>query len=258
MTLTPEDVANKQFSSVRLREGYDMEEVDQFLDEVEQELARLLRENDDLRGRLTAAERAVGDSERKVSEAERRAVEAERRAGDAERRAVEAERQAAEAAMEAPPMQAPEEAAPEPVVQPEPEPEPVVPAEPEPVAAAAAAPVPAEPAARPAEAAAGILALAQRTAEEHVAEARAEADRILGEARTRADEITREAEETRRSTIGALEREKTEIEGRIGELKTFEREYRSRLRSYLEGQLRELDEQSGGLGAPQAESSFGG
>ncbi len=32
MTLTPEDVANKQFSSVRLREGYDMEEVDQFLD----------------------------------------------------------------------------------------------------------------------------------------------------------------------------------------------------------------------------------
>ena len=58
MPLTPEDVANKQFSSVRLREGYDMEEVDQFLDDVEQEIARLLRENDDLRGRLTAAERA--------------------------------------------------------------------------------------------------------------------------------------------------------------------------------------------------------
>ena len=233
MTLTPEDVANKQFSSVRLREGYDMEEVDQFLDEVEQELARLLRENDDLRGRLAAAERAVSESERKVSEAEGRAIEAERRA-------VQAERQVAEVAMEAPPLQAPMEATAEPLAVPEPQPLAV----PEPVATGETV--------RPTEAAAGILALAQRTAEEYVNEARAEADRMLGEARTRAEEITREAEETRRSTIGSLEREKSEIEGKIAELKTFEREYRSRLRSYLEGQLRELDEQSGGLGSAPA------
>ena len=49
MPLTPEDVSNKRFTPVRLREGYDMGEVDQFLDEVEAELARLTRENDDLR-----------------------------------------------------------------------------------------------------------------------------------------------------------------------------------------------------------------
>ncbi len=47
MPLTPEDVQNKEFTTVRLREGYDMQEVDEFLDEVEAELARLLRENDD-------------------------------------------------------------------------------------------------------------------------------------------------------------------------------------------------------------------
>ena len=35
MPLTPEDVSNKRFTPVRLREGYDMGEVDQFLDEVE-------------------------------------------------------------------------------------------------------------------------------------------------------------------------------------------------------------------------------
>jgi DivIVA domain-containing protein len=34
MPLTPEDVSNKRFTPVRLREGYDMGEVDQFLDEV--------------------------------------------------------------------------------------------------------------------------------------------------------------------------------------------------------------------------------
>ena len=39
MPLTPEDVSNKRFTPVRLREGYDMGEVDQFLDEVEAELA---------------------------------------------------------------------------------------------------------------------------------------------------------------------------------------------------------------------------
>ena len=53
MPLTPEDVSNKRFTPVRLREGYDMGEVDQFLDEVEAELARLTKENDDLRVQLS-------------------------------------------------------------------------------------------------------------------------------------------------------------------------------------------------------------
>ena len=55
MPLTPEDVSNKRFTPVRLREGYDMGEVDQFLDEVEAELERLLKENDDLRTKLTSS-----------------------------------------------------------------------------------------------------------------------------------------------------------------------------------------------------------
>src|SRR3954447_650858 len=56
MPLTPEDVSNKRFTPVRLREGYDMGEVDQFLDEVEAELARLTKENDDLRAKLSSAQ----------------------------------------------------------------------------------------------------------------------------------------------------------------------------------------------------------
>ncbi len=55
MPLTPEDVSNKRFTPVRLRDGYDMGEVDQFLDEVEAELERLLKENDDLRTKLTSS-----------------------------------------------------------------------------------------------------------------------------------------------------------------------------------------------------------
>ena len=54
MPLTPEDVSNKRFTPVRLREGYDMGEVDQFLDEVEAalddtNLGRLLEIYEELR-----------------------------------------------------------------------------------------------------------------------------------------------------------------------------------------------------------------
>src|SRR3954451_1684196 len=55
MPLTPEDVQNKRFSTVRFKEGYDEEEVDAFLDEVEAELRRLLGENTDLRSWPAAA-----------------------------------------------------------------------------------------------------------------------------------------------------------------------------------------------------------
>ncbi|HEX4658031.1 MAG TPA: DivIVA domain-containing protein, partial [Streptosporangiaceae bacterium] len=50
--MTPTDVRNKQFATTRLRPGYDEEEVDAFLDEVEAELERLIRENQELRAKL--------------------------------------------------------------------------------------------------------------------------------------------------------------------------------------------------------------
>ena len=52
MPLTPADVRHKQFSTTRLRPGYDEEEVDAFLDEVEVELDRLIKENEELRAKL--------------------------------------------------------------------------------------------------------------------------------------------------------------------------------------------------------------
>jgi DivIVA domain-containing protein len=62
MPLTPEDVANKQFTSTRLKPGYDETEVDEFLDEVEAELTRLYRENDELRSKVAAAGRGAPES----------------------------------------------------------------------------------------------------------------------------------------------------------------------------------------------------
>lgn len=52
MPLTAADVRNKTFTISRLRPGYDENEVDAFLDEIELELDRLVRENEELRARL--------------------------------------------------------------------------------------------------------------------------------------------------------------------------------------------------------------
>src|SRR6478735_1294970 len=156
MPLTPEDVSNKRFTPVRLREGYDMGEVDQFLDEVEAELARLTKENDDLRSKLSAAQSGSSPA-------------------------------AATAAI-------PVQKAPEP--EPEPEPEPVKEA-PAPVVAAAAAAGPetirVETVPQASNAAARLLEIATRNADELVDEAKNEADEIVGSARTRAERLEGEA-----------------------------------------------------------------
>ena len=48
--------------------------------------------------------------------------------------------------------------------------------------------------------------------------------------------------EQRAGTITAqLEQRKDALERRVEQLRTFEREYRTRLKSYLESQLRDLD-----------------
>ncbi len=156
MPLTPEDVSNKRFTPVRLREGYDMGEVDQFLDEVEAELARLTKENDDLRSKLSSAQSG--------------------------------------GAVAAPaPVKAPEP--PKEEKAPEPEPEPVRAPEPA-VVAAAASPVETikvETVPQASNAAARLLEIATRNADELVDEAKNEADRIVGEARTKAERLESES-----------------------------------------------------------------
>jgi DivIVA domain-containing protein len=228
MPLTPEDVSNKRFTPVRLREGYDMGEVDQFLDEVEAELGRLTKENDELRAKLAAAQ-----------------------AGGTVAFEPAAPVQAAE----------PE---PEPEREPEPEPEPT----PEPVAQpfAAAAPVETlkvETVPEASSAAARLLEIATRNADELVEDAKDQADRIIGEARTKAERVEVESKdkadrleadarrraemldsetaERRQQMFGELEQERDKLNAEVENLRSFEREYRARLKSYFTQQLEALE-----------------
>lgn len=64
MALTPEDVVNKKFQPTKFREGYDQDEVDEFLDEIIVEFRRLAQENEDLRQRLLASDGRIAELQR--------------------------------------------------------------------------------------------------------------------------------------------------------------------------------------------------
>jgi DivIVA domain-containing protein len=222
MPLTPEAVDNKEFTTVRLREGYDMQEVDEFLDEVAAELSRMYRENEELREKLGAVTQGGGIAS-----------------------SVET--------LGGPPRQA---------EGPKPPPSGQAPGAPAVTGA-------------PTEAAAKVLALAQKTADELVADAKLEADRLLADARQRADKIDsessakvskiendargradaleREAQQRHQQVVGKLESEREHLDSQVQNLKAFEREYRSRLKAYLESELRKLETSGVSDGAVAAE-----
>lgn len=202
MALTPEDVVQKRFQQTKFREGYDQDEVDDFLDEVVVELRRLIQEKDEVQQKLTAAEAKV------------------------------AELQSGGAAAPAAPAKA--EAAPAPVVAP------------------VAAPAP-ESTDNTAESSNNLLQLARRLHDEHVAEGAQRRDSLIAEGHATAARVVAEAEAKQRAQMQILEQERSVLEHKIDELRNFEREYRSQLRGYIEGQLKDLDASSSSS-APDAQA----
>lgn len=84
---------------------------------------------------------------------------------------------------------------------------------------------------------------ASATAERNamLAAAAAKRDEILTEAKERATGLVTEAEQRKAAVLEELGAQQALLERKVDELRTFERDYRATLRSYLEGQLAELD-----------------
>jgi DivIVA domain-containing protein len=193
MALTPEDVVNKRFQATKFREGYDQDEVDDFLDEVVVELRRLNQENEELRQRLAAAEA--------------RASEASKGAPAAPAPAAVYAAPAAPPPTVAVPTQAPQ----------------------------------AQSDLDEQTSTTNLLQLARRLHEEHVREGIEKRDALIAEGHATAARVVAEAEAKQRAQIGILDQERVALEKRVDELRVFEREYRQKLKSYIESQLRELD-----------------
>lgn len=211
MALTPEDVVNKRFQPTKFREGYDQDEVDDFLDEVVLELRRLNQENEELRQRLTGSEARI--------------AELQRGGGQSAGLAAQLQQQVPTAAAIAPTTGG-------------------LPYPSQSMDASALDPGNTN----------NLLQLARRLHEEHVREGIEKRDALIAEGHATAARVIAEAEAKQRSQISSLEQERALLEHSIDELRTFEREYRQKLRSYIEGQLAELTA-SGPVGSEAATAS---
>lgn len=103
------------------------------------------------------------------------------------------------------------------------------------------------------DASTGIIAVAQRVHDEFIAEGQAKGRQLVAEAEARAAQILTDAETSHREQLMRLSTERQALEGKIGELREFENAYRTQLRSYFEGQLRQLDSTQ----APSSSASLG-
>ena len=96
-------------------------------------------------------------------------------------------------------------------------------------------------------------ALEARTKAERLeTESKAKADRLEYDARARAQMLDAETTERRAQLFGDLEKERDKLNGEVENLRAFEREYRSRLRSYFTQQLESLENggKGGGVATP--------
>ncbi len=219
MTLTPEDVRKKTFTPVRLREGYDMGEVDQFLDEVEVELTRLQQDNEELQSKVTTPS-ATASTASTVEETSAQQDSAQTalplvrtipEASSAAARLLEIATQNAEQLV----FEAHGDAD-------------------------------------------KIVGEATVKAERLESESKEKAEVLEKEALSRAESLDRETAQRREQLLGSLERDKGSLATELEDLRAFEREYRSRLRGYFESQLRVLDGDPDGTDAALPSSSEDG
>ncbi|WP_062207888.1 DivIVA domain-containing protein [Demequina oxidasica] len=177
--LTAEDVLNKAFSKTKYREGFDQDEVDDFLDEVAHTITSLIAERDDLAARLQAG----GGAPQGVEAAP--LTEAGGVPGTSG------------------------------------------------LLGAATDPNPPSPA--------GMLAMAQKLHDEYVNAGEEEKDRIIDEAKTKAESIVEQAQQDAKGRMDDLAAERGDLERKIDDLRRFERDYRARIKTFLENLLGDLD-----------------
>ena len=223
MTLSLDDVRNKRFRMAR-KSGYEVLEVDEFVDEVEASFAQLLEENSNLKKQVDSLKQtsAPGAPPRpqgapaasQPSPRETIVVTTAKEASSAVVRLVElsteqAERLVAEATEEASRIREETDRS---VKQ--------------------------------------LTTDARTRAERVESEARVNAERVQSDAVARAERVDQELEKRRTQLFGDLEKQRDQLSSTVNELRKFEAAYRSSLTDYLRGQIEAV--QSGKAEPPNA------
>jgi DivIVA domain-containing protein len=220
MPLTPADIHNVAFKKPPIgKRGYDEEEVDAFLDEVEQELIRLLEENGVLRDQVeigpgpgAAASTMVMNNEFADLAAQLERMQEARARAEQNARSVQAELERARRAV----------------------------------------PVGPPPGAMDDERNTRVLMMAQRTADDHMRDAQLESENLLTGARAKAEQIGGEAARSAETIEGDARRQHSEALSSIGvkrdallseieRLGQLAQGYHAALNSHVTQQLQELN-----------------
>jgi DivIVA domain-containing protein len=219
MTLSLDDVRNKRFRMAR-KSGYEVLEVDEFVDEVEESFAQLIEENgnlkrqvDSLKAAPPAAQQAAGPAAQPTQQPQQaRPVEpgalvvtTGKEASAAVVRLVEmsteqAERLVAEATEDANRIR--------------------------------------EEANRTAH---QVTTDARTRAERVESEARVNAERVQADALSRAEKLDREIEGRRGEMFGDLEKQRDDLTAAVAALRKFEAAYRANLTNHLRSQIESLE-----------------
>ena len=215
MPLTPADIHNIAFKKPPLgKRGYDEEEVDAFLDEVERQLTRLLEENQDLRGRLQHGG-AGGGGLAPVGglDAEHSAIAAQLQRAQQDRARAEERARSLQAQLEQ---------------------------------------TPADRGAAFNSGSSAVMMMAQRTADDHMADARREADatmnaaqdkslQIAAEAQRKASDTESDARRRHNEAINSIEIERAALLDEIERLTQLAESYQTALVDHVNGQLRYME-----------------
>ena len=221
MPLTPADIHNMAFKKPPIgKRGYDEEEVDAFLDELEQELIRLIEENRALHGQVQRGAPAPGPSPAAMQmsaeladmTAELDRMQEARARAEQNARGLQQRLEQARAAVPAAPAQS------------------------------------AEAESRTS----AVLMMAQRTADDHMRDARQEVDQVLAGARDKSSQITSDAQlkagtieaDARRNhteAMNSLESKRAALLDEIERLGQLARSYQAALDSHVTQQLQELN-----------------
>jgi DivIVA domain-containing protein len=227
MTLTLDDVRNKRFRMAR-KSGYEVLEVDEFVDEVEESFAQLIEENQNLKKQIEAL-KAAPPPQQPIAPA-------------------------------APTVQAPQPRPPAPpqpaLAQPQSGTIVVTTGKEASAAVVRLVEMSTEQAERLVEEATEdanrIREEANRTAHQLTTDARTRAERVESEARvnaerlqadahSRAEKLDREIESRRDEMFGDLERQRDDLTAAVGALRNFEAAYRSNLTTHLRKQIETLE-----------------
>ena len=170
--LRADDVREKEFSKTKYREGFDQDEVDDFLDAVAETIEALTRERDRAQAELRTAEST-------------------------------------------------------------------------PVSSGASALLQAATDTSNPPSPASMLAMAQKLHDDYVRSGEEERERIIFDAKAEGDRIRMRAERDAQQRLENLGADRADLERKIDDLRRFERDYRTRLKAYLENLLGDLDHGAG-------------